>query len=318
MGSTSISIAIPRFVHFYLRPMTKFFTYSTALLAGLALLGSTQRADAQQFSKRKQYTSVGVNLSAMNYFGDLNPQTNFASFRAGDTRYNLGLSITHRFFPRVSGRFGINYGRIAGDDSKSADPNGENSRYRYTRNMNFRNDIYEASAVAIVDLIENRNNYLKRPDFVPYLFAGIAGFHHSPQGKDQNGNYQDLQGLNTEGANYSKTQIAIPFGGGVRYRINRNLDASFEIGFRKTFTGYLDDVNDKYANLSGASSVAQYFGGYSGDAAHPQGITNTSTGLGRGFVAGEKRGQNKTDWYVVTGFSLNYILTPKIKNPKFR
>jgi hypothetical protein len=298
--------------------MTKFFTYSTALLAGLALLGSTQRADAQQFSKRKQYTSVGVNLSAMNYFGDLNPQTNFASFRAGDTRYNLGLSITHRFFPRVSGRFGVNYGRITGDDSKSANPGGEDSRYRYTRNMNFRNDIYEASAVMIVDLIENRNNYLKRPDFVPYLFAGIAGFHHAPKGKYYDGTYKDLQELNTEGANYSKTQIAIPFGGGVRYRINRNLDASFEIGFRKTFTGYLDDVSDKYADLSGASDVARYFGGNFVNGNYPKGITNTSTGVSNGFVPGEKRGQGKTDWYVVTGFSLNYILTPKIKNPKFR
>ena len=297
--------------------MTKFFTYSTALLAGLALLGSTQRADAQQFSKRKQYTSVGVNLSAMNYFGDLNPQTNFASFRAGDTRYNLGLSLTHRFFPRVSGRVVINYGRISGSDSKSANPGGEDSRFRYTRNANFRNDIFEASAVAIVDLIENRNNYLKRPDFVPYLFAGVAGFHHSPQGKDANGDYVALQELKTEGKDYSKTQIAIPFGGGVRYRVNRNLDASFEIGFRKTFTGYLDDVNGTYADLSGKSAQAQYFGGFAGGTGG-QGITDTSTGLGSGFRPGAKRGQDKADWYLVTGFSLNYILTPKIKNPKFR
>jgi hypothetical protein len=87
--------------------MTKFFTYSTALLSGLALLGSTQHADAQQFSKRKQYTSIGVSLNAMNYFGDLNPLTNFASVHLGDTRPNIGLSITHRFFPRVSGRCGL-------------------------------------------------------------------------------------------------------------------------------------------------------------------------------------------------------------------
>jgi hypothetical protein len=169
----------------------------------------------------------------------------------------------------------------------------------------------------IVDLIENRNNYLKRPDFVPYLFAGLAGFYHSPKGKDASGNYVDLQALKTENVDYSKTQIAIPFGGGVRYRINRNLDASFEIGFRKTFTGYLDDVNGNYADLSGKSSEAQYFGGYAGGT-YGKGITDASTGVAGGFVPGEKRGQGKNDWYVVTGFSLNYILTPKIKNPKFR
>jgi hypothetical protein len=304
--------------------MTKFFTYSTALLAGLALLGSTQHAEAQQFSKRKQYTSIGVSLNAMNYFGDLNPATNFASFHLGDTRPNLGLNITHRFFPRVSGRFAIAYGRITADDNTNANRDDANARYRYARNMNFRSDIAEASAVVIVDLIENRNNYLKRPDFVPYLFGGVAGFHHSPQGKDDKGNYVDLQPLATEGVSYSKFQFSLPFGAGVRYRINRNLDASFEIGFRKTFTGYLDDVNDKYVDLSKATPVAQYFGGFSGGPGG-QGITNTTTNIAGGFrpnpvdpTNSAKRGQNKSDWYTVTGFSLNYILNPKIKNPKFR
>ena len=183
--------------------------------------------------------------------------------------------------------------------------------------MNFRNDIAEASAVMIVDLIENRNNYLKRPDFVPYLFAGVAGFYHNPQGKDQNGNYVPLQPLQTEGKDYSKVSFAIPFGAGVRYRINRNLDASFEIGLRKTFTGYLDDVSSNYADLSGKSAQSQYFGGYAGGTT-PGGITNTSTGVAGGFVPGAKRGQGHDDWYTVSGFSLNYILTPRIKNPKFR
>ena len=297
--------------------MTKIFTYSTALLAGLVLLGSTQQADAQQFSKRKQYNSVGVSLNAMNYFGDLNPATNFASFHAGDTRPNIGVNITRRFFPRISGRFALAYGRITADDNTNANRDDANARYRYARNMNFRSDIYEASAVMVVDLIENRNNYLKRPDFVPYVFGGVAGFHHSPQGKDQNGNYQDLQALKTEGKDYSKFQFSLPFGAGVRYRINRNLDASFEIGFRKTFTGYLDDVSSNFADLSGASSPAQYFGGYGGGKA-PGGITNNVDNIANGFLPGAKRGQGKTDWYTVTGFSLNYILNPKIKNPKFR
>ena len=301
--------------------MTKFFTYSTALLAGLALLGSTQRADAQQFSKRKQYTSVGVSLNAMNYFGDIVPKTNFASFRAGDTRYNLGLSITHRFFPRVSLRGSLSYGRIAASDEKSANINDGNDRYRNYRNMTIRNDIFEAAGTVIVDLIENRNNYLKRPDFVPYLFVGVAAFHHNPQGLVQSnsqgpvpqeltvGEYVSLHDLRTEGIDYSLTQIAIPFGGGVRYRINRNLDASFEIGVRKTFTDYLDDISTVFADPSKLVTPAStYFG-----------RTVTANDAPAGFNApGVTRGKTGSDWYVVTGFSLNYILTPKIKNPKFR
>ena len=161
--------------------MKNIFTYSTAFVLGLALV-ATPEADAQQFSKRKQYNSVGFSLNAMNYFGDVTPVTNFSSFRFGATRLGAGVSITRRFYPRLSGRFGLSYGRISGSDALAADPNDPDARFRYNRNMTFRNDIIEASAVAIVDLIENRNNYLKRPDFVPYVFAGIAGFYHNPQG----------------------------------------------------------------------------------------------------------------------------------------
>ena len=292
--------------------MKHIFTYPAALLVGLALLGST-RADAQIFSKRKQYNSVGFSLNAMNYFGDLAPSPNFASFRFNNTRPNVGVSITRRFYPRVSGRLSLSYGRITGDDATAANANDQNAKYRSNRNANFQNDIQELSGVVIIDLIQNRNNYLKRPDFVPYLFAGIAGFHHNPRGRTADGTYVSLEPLSTEGQSYSRFQFAIPFGGGVRYRINRNFDASLEFGIRKTFTGYLDDVNGVYAaNLTGESA---YFGG---TAPYPASVTKSNTGEFGGFAPGAKRGQGKTDWYTVTGLSLNYILTPRIKNPKFR
>ena len=302
--------------------MKNIFTYSTAFVLGLALV-ATPEADAQQFSKRKQYNSVGFSLNAMNYFGDIVPVTNFTSLRLGATRVGAGVSITRRFYPRLSGRFGLSYGRISGDDSQSADPNDPDAKFRYNRNMSFRNDILEASAVAIFDLVENRNNYLKRPDFVPYVFAGVAGFYHNPKGlvgdnaptSLAKGSYVALADLKTEGqaSAYGQTQFAIPFGGGIRYRINRNFDASLEIGWRKTFFDYLDDVGGKFAPVASLTTDAQrYFG---------NGITRSQTGEFAGFTNPvSQRGDkgNRTDWYIVTGVTLNYILTPRIKNPKFR
>lgn len=323
--------------------MKHFFTYPSALLLGVALLASPD-ADAQQFSKRKQYNSVGVSLNAMNYFGDLVPEPDFTSLRFGATRPNVSLTFTRRFYPRISGRFALAYGRISGDDSKSGNSTDPEKKFRYNRNMNFRNDIFEASGVVIVDIIENRNNYLKRPDFVPYVFAGLAAFHHNPQGQvkaaSEGGNpagltpgqFVDLQPLGTEGQRiaggsgvYSKNQFAIPFGGGVRYRINRNFDAAFEIGWRKTFTDYLDDVSKTYVGgenggpVDLGSAAANYFSG--ARTVNGSGITRdvTSREFASFNAPGEKRGTgNKTDWYIQTGLSLNYILTPRIKNPKFR
>lgn len=297
--------------------MKHIFTHTLGLFLAVTLVAN--EANAQQFTKRKQYNSVGITLNAMNYFGDIVPKASFASFRLAASRPNVGINVTRRFAPRLSARASFAYGRITAEDSKAADQNDPDARYRYNRNMNVRNDIFELSAVGVFDLIENRNNYLKRPDFVPYVFAGVAVFHHAPKGLVEGGNtgglttgsYIDLQPLQTEGVSYSKTQVSIPFGGGVRYKLNKSFDIGLEIGWRKTFTDYLDDVSKNYIPRTQlATTAAQYFG-------HDN-VRNT-TDFTNFNEPGQMRGKgNEKDWYIVTGLTLNYILAPRVKSPKFR
>ncbi|UOQ73776.1 DUF6089 family protein [Hymenobacter cellulosilyticus] len=302
--------------------MKQLFTNILALLLVVSLVAT--EASAQQFSKRKQYNSVGVSINAMNYFGDIVPKASIPSLRFAATRPNIGVNFTHRFAPRISARVAFAYGRITGDDEKAADKTDPDARFRYHRNMNFRNDILELSAVGVFDLIANRNNYIKRPDFVPYVFAGIGVFHHNPKGLVRGGNtagvsegsYVNLQPLRTEGVDYSLTGLSIPFGGGVRYKVNKSFDIGLEIGWRKTFTDYLDDVSGNYVDQNTLGSAeAKYFGG---------GITRTdditaNTPYTNFNAPGEMRGKgNEKDWYIVTGLNVNYILAPRVKSPKFR
>lgn len=296
--------------------MKQLFTYTTTLLLVLALVAT--EASAQQFSKRKQYNSVGVTISGMNYFGDITPKPSIPSFRPGATRLNAGLTFTRRFAPRISGRASLTYGRISGDDAKAADQNDPEAKFRYNRNMNFRNDILEFAATGVFDLIENRNNYIRRPDFAPYVFAGVGVIHHNPKGLDADGNYVALQPLRTEGQSegYSQTQFVIPFGAGARYKLNKQFDIGLELGFRKTFTDYLDDVSGNYAPVSALQGdAAKYFGYY---------ITGGSTTgypgtYDESVQTGEMRGKsNEKDWYTTLGISVNYILAPRVRSPKFR
>lgn len=293
--------------------MKQLFTHTLALLLVLALVAS--EASAQQFSKRKQYNSVGLTLNGMAYFGDITPKPSIPSFRAGATRPNVALSITRRFTPRISGRASLSYGRITGDDAKAADQNDSDAKFRYNRNMNFRNDILEFAATGVFDLIENRNNYIKRPDFVPYVFGGVGVIRHNPKGEDAEGNIVALQGLRTEGQSkgYSLGQFVIPFGAGARYKLNKGFDIGIELGFRKTFTDYLDDVSGNY--VADASvlqpGAARYFG---------WDITREIPGTYTEAVqGGQMRGKsNEKDWYSTLGISVNYILAPRVRNPKFR
>jgi hypothetical protein len=309
--------------------MKNFFS---AAAIGLLTLGLTVTdADAQQFSKRKTYNTVSVQLNAMNYFGDVVPESDFTSLRFKSTRPNIGVTYMHRFTPRISVRGGFAWGRLTGDDAKSASQDEADNYPRFIRNLSFRNDIKELSAVGVFDLFENRGTYLKRADFSPYGFVGVAVFAHNPKaevpggfGLPNSGTFVALQPLGTEGQHaanastqgypdpYSRIQIAIPFGLGVKYKLDKNWDLGFEIGWRKTFTDYLDDVSGNYADPADLDSdLARKLADRSDE--QPFGRQ-----LGWGAYGDQRGDRTDKDWYIVAGFNLNYIIPSKMKNPKFR
>jgi hypothetical protein len=335
--------------------MRKFCTLFLLLIIIIPLVAID--AEAQRFTMRKRYASVGVSLNAMNYFGDIVPEPDFTSLRFKSTRPNVGITYTYRYAPRISYRASLSWGRITGDDSKSASPNEAENLGRYKRNLSFRNDIKELSLVGIVDLYENRQTYRRRPDFVPYGFAGVAVFHHNPKAYYVNGSHPgispaddiptgwyELQPLGTEGQHvggdypdpYKRVQIAIPFGFGVRYKLDRYWDLSFEVGWRKTFTDYLDDASSAFANkgdlLSSNNSspnkkASAIFSDRSSESnSFPSLLRpDPNTGVpysrldGFGTPANQRRGdKTDKDWYIVSGLNINYILTPRIRSPKFR
>jgi hypothetical protein len=227
------------------------------------------------FGKEKIYTAVGISVNALNYYGDLAPKPQKISTDITFTRPALALSLSHRFGPRYTVTAGFMYGTLRGSDYESADKNdAQNGMFRYNRNLSFRNRIKEFSVVATLDLFENQATYISRVAWTPYIFAGVALFHHNPQAlapqTDVNGNplpgggtWVDLRPLGTEGqqatlletdANYGikpykLIQLAIPFGLGARFRINEVMDFSAEIGFRYLFTDYIDDVSGSYVDL---------------------------------------------------------------------
>jgi len=207
------------------------------------------------FGKNKIYNAIGFSVSALNYYGDIAPQPKRISTDISFTRPALGISFTHRFGPRYSLQAQFMYGTLKGSDTKSADlADQDNGKYRYYRNLSFRNRIKELSVVAYFDLFENDATYISRVKWTPYAYIGLAGFLHNPQAQTSTGEWVDLRPLGTEGqystldptdANYgikpySKLQVAIPFGIGARFRLNEVMDLWADLGFRYTFTDYLD------------------------------------------------------------------------------
>lgn len=236
---------------------------------------ATFRGRKSTFSKEKVYSMVGLSLNALNYYGDLSPKPGRFSTDISFTRPAIGLQFAHRFGPRYTLTGSFMYGTLKGSDRESADQGDEeNGMFRYQRNLSFRNRIKELSVVASIDLYENQATYISRVPWTPYVFAGVSVFHHNPQAQvpkqdvwgnpfPNAGEWVDLQPLGTEGQHadlpdgsvnkgikpYKRVQVAIPIGIGARFRLNEVIDVSGEIGFRYTFTDYLDDVSQNYVDL---------------------------------------------------------------------
>jgi hypothetical protein len=275
------------------------------------------------------------------------------------------LSFVHRFGPRYSLMGQFMYGTLSGSD-KSASSTGE-SGYRYARNLSFRNRIKELSVTAYFDLFKNESTYISRVKWTPYVYLGFAAFLHNPQAKApakdlmgkplaQAGQWVDLRPLGTEGQYskldptdvnygikpYSLFQVAIPGGVGARFRLNEVMDLWGDIGFRYTFTDYLDDVSGNYVDLNKLNSPLAQAMSYRTNELGPGGTSPPGSVAGNpptsaytyttGSLAGLNvqagygsegkdniRGNKKNkDVYMVTSIRLTYILGATFHKAKFR
>jgi hypothetical protein len=306
------------------------------------------------FGSQNVYTGIGFSVNALNYFGDLSPFPSKFSTDISFTNPAFGISMFHRFGPRYTLQVQYMYGTLKGSDGESADKSDlSNGIFRYQRNLSFKNHIHELSAVAVFDLFDNPSTYISRVNWTPYAFIGIAAFYHNPQGqapaKDIKGNplpeagqWVDLQPLGTEGQNstllstdvnsgikpYSLIQVAIPFGVGARFRLTEVMDLWGDLGFRYTFTDYLDDVSNNYVDLGVLKSPLAQAMSYRSGELNPTNLTTYAGRDGQNYSVvpgyGQEfkdniRGNNKSnDIYMVTSIRITYIMGATFHKAKFR
>ncbi|KAA2242874.1 outer membrane beta-barrel protein [Chitinophaga agrisoli] len=241
---------------------------------------------------------VGGFLGISNYSGDL------AQSRV-DMRYTrpaLGLMVKRDINRYLTLRAGLNMGHIAAADSTNE------SKLLVQRNLSFRSVIWEGNLIAEINFLD-----IYDKGFTPYVFGGIAVFSFYPTTKDSLGNTVTLRRLNTEGQElaeyperkqYNLTQFALPFGAGVKVMLSDAWTLGFEVGIRKTFTDYLDDVSKTYVD----QDLLRRFGQKSVDFAY-RGDEVNGKGLTPGVYPadGTIRGSDKhSDWYIFSGLTITY------------
>lgn len=193
-----------------------FQIFSRLLIFLLVFTGLSLNSYAQKYE-------IGGGLGVAAYSGDI--------IRKIDPG-QIGLQGTlfgKRNFDNVwTLRVGLNLARInAADSIKPID------QMALFRDSRFRAGIVEASAVMefnFLDFLRNNSEFR----FSPYAFFGIGYAHAFAKGNTFAGNVSERYNVGT---------IVIPFGGGVKYRINDRWTLAGELGFRPTFTDYLDKID---------------------------------------------------------------------------
>ncbi len=164
-----------------------------------------------------QRTEVGFGLGTFNYTGDLVRNYNFAfSKPAATVFYRSNLSRV------ISFRVSLTGGKIGASDKRPIDA------HAAARKASFNLSLLELSTVMEYHFL-NWHNDKKIMRFTPYLFAGLGLF--------------TISGNKTKSAEYSNVQTTIPFGVGFKYILNPKWYVSLDLGMRKTFFDYLDNVS---------------------------------------------------------------------------
>lgn len=306
-------------------------SYFRVLLLSIVLLGVLlPDVHGQRRPGRRRnpfYFSVGASVGMFTYQGDLDDDFVGLKF----PRPGLGVQGNLHFHPHLYTSIRFSQGWIGAYDRRSID------KAREFRNLHFESHMTEFSAVFVYDWFTTVRHFKYRPKFTPYIYAGIAVFNFNPRAQissswfdlypgifSSRDQWVNLQPLGTEGQYirdqypdapqpYALTQIAIPIGVGLKFKLSKRLNLLVDVGVRKTFTDYMDDVSNRYAppDLLAAFDIRSFlFADRSG---------YLTTAARSAYAANDIRGfKNQEDWYVYSSVGVTVILGREDKCPKFR
>lgn len=238
------------------------------------------------FSVQAQTWEIGGFAGGAGYMGDLNPNNPVKV-----SGIAVGAFVKRNFNSYLSAKLSYTYGNITAADSTSG-----HQQFR-NRNLSFSTQLNEVSLTGEFNFMQYIPS-VSQNVYTPFIYAGVGITSYNPQTNYQGQTY-DLRPLTTEGqaAPYKNSTIAIPYGFGIKYNIAGQLTLAADIGYRNTYTDYLDDVSGVYADKSKITDkLSRALSDRSGE--------QTGTYIGS---PGTQRGDMRAhDTYLFIGFSISY------------
>jgi hypothetical protein len=246
-----------------------------------------------------QYNELGIMVGGMNYKGELSRHL----FNTNFIHPGFGLFYRHNWDRRWSYKVEMNFGKISGDDAFAKTP------FELDRNLSFRSAIFEIGPQVEFNFLPYETGNSQFP-FTPYLTSGFMIFKFNPKADLGDESYE-LQPLGTEGQGtngekkYKRTQLALVIGGGLKLTVGR-LGIGLEVGARRTYSDYLDDVSTVYPDMAALQASSGTPAVLLSDRSFSR-LDTTSMITDPHF---KQRGNaHDKDWYMFTGITLYWRMS---------
>ena len=245
----------------------------------------------------KPVAHFGIHTGVSQYFGELNTRWRMKSIRSAE-----GVYVGKDFFKEnLSVRVGFDYIQLYAADKNAKD------KIQQIRNLDFHNNLSELSLRLQLSMFR-LGFFNKESKVFLQLGAGYMWF-------DPYTYYEDkkvfLRPLGTEGQfsylhsnpiPYSKHCITTPIGLLVKTSLSNFWKLTFNVSYRFTSTGYLDDV---YSTYAGYESFPASGNDYDGTLARV--LQNRSKDIAFG-MKGTSRGNLTNDQFMTLTLGLEYHL----------
>lgn len=191
-----------------------------------------------------QYMEAGIAGGFSQYFGDLQH-----GYEARENNAAFGIFARYNLKKQLAIKAQFSQTTLSGTDALQRKTNS----FESNRNLSFQSRLFELSVqgewnITKFDIRDDKGT-------APYLFAGLGAIYYNPRA-ELDGKWYDLQAMGTEGQTleggkkYSKINLAIPIGAGLKVSLSERINIGFEFGVRLTMSDYLDDVSGTYPNLA--------------------------------------------------------------------
>ena len=240
-------------------------------------MGFTQN-DFYNKPKYERFVSAGPAY----FFGDIGGPTKNPIYFMGyseldfkNSRPSLTFGIKRNLNKVFALRGSFGYTYLHQSDANS------NRNGIHVRNLSFFTNVYEATIMPEIRVAKfSLNTRRKKSHWEYYIFGGTGLFYFNPKTRYK-GTVVELQPLATEGQGlipgtkkYSRLEACFPVGGGLRMGVGFTSSIFAELGYRVTFTDYIDDVSTSYVDYESLVAQNGSLAGelaYRGDGTYPQG-----------------------------------------------